>query len=152
MIRRLHRQRRFLGRTLFALLAFALGSVLLAPCTTVMAAPAHARGTPAQSGPRSGPQIGPRCDESYPMPHCAGGGDSRTCTQGCAAQACEVGHTTPAPLAAATSIPAAHMAPALHALAMPAYEASPRAIPFPPAANRPPPRPVPHRSFAILLI
>ncbi len=140
MIRRLHRQRRFLGRTLLALLAFAVGGMLLVPCTTAVAAPARA--TPVQSGP----QVDVRCGGSCSMPDHAGGSDSPICTQGCA-----VGHTLPT-LAVTASIPAAHMVPALHALAMPAYEASPRVIPFPPAANRPPPRPVPHQSFAILLI
>jgi hypothetical protein len=149
MIRRLRRQRRFLDRVLLALLALALGGVLLAPCTAAMAVPAHS--TLAQPGPQSNPQIGPRCGETCPMPHCAGGSGSQTCTQGCATQACATGHT-PAPLAAATAVPAAHIAPALHALAMPAYGASPRVIPFPPAADRPPPRPVPHQSFAILLL
>ena len=146
MIRRLRRQRRFLGRTLLALLALAFGGALLAPCITAIAAPAspppHARNTPTQSGP----QIDARCGGSCSMPDRASGSDSPICTQGCS-----VGHTMPT-LAASASVPAAHIAPALHALAMPAYGASPRVIPFPPAADRPPPRPVPHRSFAILLI
>ncbi len=144
MIRRLRRQHRFLDRALLALLALALGGVLLAPCTTAIAAPAppHARNTPTQSGP----QIDARCGGSCSMPDRAGGSDSPICTQGCS-----VGHTMPT-LAAATAVPAAHIAPALHALAMPAYGTSPRVIPFPPAADRPPPRPVPHQSFAILLL
>ncbi len=140
MIHRLRRQCRSRARTLLTLLAFALGGVILVPCATAVAAPT--RTTPVQSGP----QIDARCGESCSMPDRASGSDSPICTQGCS-----VGHTMPT-LAASAPVPAAHMAPTLHALAMPAYGASPRVIPFPPAANRPPPRPVPHQSFAILLI
>lgn len=87
------------------------------------------------------------------MPRCAGGHDSRHCASGCAVTVCAAGQGTTTALAAPVPAHPAHALPAPQPVtAGYAYDLPTRRIPHPAAADMPPPRPAPYRSFSILLL